>query len=283
MARKINRLKMKIHPLSAVIGCILILTGNGGELLVYMSTLLIHEYAHYIVATNCGGSLKSTYITPFGAKLEAELFDLTPIDELKVALAGPAVNLLVVVTLYASWWLYPVTYPYTEYLANVNLAIATVNLFPAYPLDGGRVLNVVLKLKLKDKAEKIVQIFGICSSVILAIIFIATIKTSVNATLLMMSVFMFLGSVVDLKKDNKTRKMLGNALGGLDIQGKEVKKVTVELDNSLYELVKMLDNAYFFEFDVYEKNEKITTINEIKLKKWLLENSYNEKLKKLVK
>ncbi|MEG1806361.1 MAG: peptidase, partial [Clostridia bacterium] len=96
MARKINRLKMKIHPLSAVIGCILILTGNGGELLVYMSTLLIHEYAHYIVATNCGGSLKSTYITPFGAKLEAELFDLTPIDELKVALAGPAVNLLVV-------------------------------------------------------------------------------------------------------------------------------------------------------------------------------------------
>lgn len=283
MAKKNNKLKLKIHPLSVVFGCILIVLGYGIELLMYVAVLLIHEYAHFIVASNCGGSLKNTYITPFGAKLEAELFDLKPFDELKVALAGPVVNLIIVLALYALWWKFPSTYPYTETLANINLGIASVNLFPAYPLDGGRVLNVLLKCKVKDKAENIVKIVGIVSGGIFIVIFFLNLKNGVNLTLIMMAIFMIMGGVVDLKRDNMMQKTINGALGGLDIQGKEVKKVNVNVNDNLYQLVGMLDNAYFYEFDAYNNGEKIASFNEIKLKKLLLSNNYNTKLINLLK
>ena len=247
-------------------------------MMTYVGTLLIHEYAHYAVAKGCGLTLGSTYLTPFGARLVGDMFTLRPIDEIKVAVAGPIANLTITTIVVASWWFYPELYPYTEIIALANLSTASINLFPCYPLDGGRVLSVLLNMKFKRAtAERIVSTVGIATSVFLCILFLYSIQVQVNPTILMMAVFMFLGSVHDLKKDSFAKRIIQTAKNTQSVGGKVVKKIAVPSNTTLLQMAKFLDSSYLCEFEIQGLLMGNVTIGEEKLRKLLVsENIYSE-------
>ena len=252
--------------------------GQGIILMVYVGTLLVHEYAHYFIAKGCGLTLGSTYLTPFGARLVGDMFTLRPVDEIKVALAGPLANLVITTVIVALWWVFPSIYPYTEIIAIANLSTATINLFPCYPLDGGRVLSVALNMKLKrETAERIVSFVGISTSVMLCILFLISIQVQVNTTILVMAVFMFLGSVLDLKKDSLAKRIIATAKNTQSEGGRIVKKVAVPPNTTLFQMAKFLDSAYICEFEIQGLPTGNVSIGEEKLRKLLVsENIYSE-------
>ena len=109
--------------------------------MVFLAVLL-HELAHVLAARRRGLGPGEVELLPFGgvARLGTELA-LRPADEVRVALAGPACNLVLAMTAlvlksHGVW--HPELSPF---FVRINLMLAGFNLLPAFPLDGGRIFR----------------------------------------------------------------------------------------------------------------------------------------------
>ena len=127
-----------------------------------LASLLIHEFAHCLAARRFGGGADQILIWPLGGLAPVHV-PHDPHQELLIALAGPAANLtcclLVAPLLMFRVSLLPLLNPLAPPMGVdgtlswqmalswafwINWLLAVVNLLPAYPLDGGRVLRALL-------------------------------------------------------------------------------------------------------------------------------------------
>ena len=142
--RKQDKISFRVHPLFFLVGIWYACTG---ELFLFLLSGLVavqHELAHAFAAAKLGYKLNSIVLMPFGAVIDGDLEGLTAKDEILVAFWGPFCNLLTAVFFVALWWFAPTMYAFTDVVFYSSLAIALVNLLPAYPLDGGRILRCFL-------------------------------------------------------------------------------------------------------------------------------------------
>ncbi len=146
--------KLRVHPLFLAVGALSALTGG---LLLFLSAVfaaLEHELAHALAARRYGYTLDRVVLMPYGAVIAGDIAGMGRRAEVTVLLAGPLANLATGLFFLALWWLYPETYPYTELAASVSFSLFFVNLLPAYPLDGGRILRLAL-LRFGEKRARI--------------------------------------------------------------------------------------------------------------------------------
>lgn len=123
---------------------------------------LQHECAHAFAARRFGFSLDKIVLMPYGAVISGDISGLSRRQELAVCAAGPLTNAVTALFFVALWWLYPETYPYTDTAAYVSFSLFAVNLLPAYPLDGGRMLRVLLQPLGERRAKRISVAVSLC-------------------------------------------------------------------------------------------------------------------------
>ncbi len=139
-----KKFRLRIHPLFLAAGLVSAFTG---DLLLFLAASLAaaeHECAHAFVARRYGFALDKLVLMPYGAVLSGDIAGIGKKQELAVLVAGPLANAVTALAFVALWWLFPETYPYTEAAASVSFSLFLVNLLPAYPLDGGRILHLLL-------------------------------------------------------------------------------------------------------------------------------------------
>lgn len=139
-----KKFRLRIHPLFLAAGLVSAFTG---DLLLFLAAALAaaeHECAHAFVARRYGFALDKLVLMPYGAVLSGDIAGIGKKQELAVLVAGPLANAVTALAFVALWWLFPETYPYTEAAASVSFSLFLVNLLPAYPLDGGRILHLLL-------------------------------------------------------------------------------------------------------------------------------------------
>jgi len=116
---------------------------------LFFLSILLHELGHSVVSQRCGIPVPRITLLLIGgvAQIAREPDDAR--SELKIALGGPAVSLLLVVVFAAierlctaRGWLGGMIV--ADWLWKTNLALVIFNMFPGYPLDGGRVLRAIL-------------------------------------------------------------------------------------------------------------------------------------------
>lgn len=137
---------------------------------LFFISIFLHEYAHAVVARMEGLQVVEIVLHPFGGLARFEHPPETARTEFRVAIAGPAASFALAI-LFAAF-IGISSYLQTDILTLVlfllaltNFLIAVFNLFPGYPLDGGRVLRAYLWKQGKDLNEATV-LTGRCGQVI---------------------------------------------------------------------------------------------------------------------
>lgn len=130
--------KIYFHPLFYLIVVLSFITGHFRNIFYFTSILIVHELGHSITALVLKIKLKRIEIYPYGgcSKLEYDI-NIKLIKELLIVISGPIIQII-----------------YTFILIKLNLVnniflsyskfILIFNLLPIYPLDGGRLLNIIL-------------------------------------------------------------------------------------------------------------------------------------------
>ncbi len=134
--------RLKISILAAILFILGIWFG-GAPLLTagVFAAFLIHEISHLICCYSLGYRVSGLQINLFGGCLEIDpLFEADPGAETLIAAAGPAINFLMAAgVVYLSFL--GIDSDYLSYWRQINLLIGGINLLPAYPLDGGRIVH----------------------------------------------------------------------------------------------------------------------------------------------
>lgn len=119
-------------------------------------SILFHEFCHSLVARRFGLPMRGITLFIFGGVAEMEDEPPSPKAEFFMAVAGPLSSVVLGVAFYAAAKLtesaaaaVPVQ-AVLAYLATINWVLATFNLIPAFPLDGGRVLRAALWQRKKN-------------------------------------------------------------------------------------------------------------------------------------
>jgi stage IV sporulation protein FB len=169
-------------------------------LFALFACVLLHEFGHILMAGRFGVRTPDVILLPIGGVARLERIPDQPKQELLIALAGPAVTLVIVLVLYALLALGGAAPrfgeldpdgPFLETLMRVNFYLLVFNLFPAFPMDGGRVLRALLASRIgMVSGTRIAARFGQASAVVAGLYALS----AGQPLLARVSLFVFLGA-----------------------------------------------------------------------------------------
>ena len=243
-------MKISIHPLFFLFGIYFALTGKVFLFLNFTLTALIHEIGHAIAAERLGYKMNKITLMPYGTVVNGAIEGLSYKDEIKIAIYGPLFNLLICVVFTCLFWLIPEFYPYLESVVFSNLCIFTINLLPAYPLDGGRILSAVLCLKLKRKTSlRIVKTSGIIiASLLFALFIYSLIVDAPNPSILFFTAFIITGTLQKTKENAYVRAYYCHGLSPKRVQ--ECKHLVVKEDVLLKDLIAVTNSNTLYTIEI---------------------------------
>jgi Zn-dependent protease/CBS domain-containing protein len=137
-------------------------------LLVFLCVLL-HELGHALAAKAYGIPTVDITLYPIGGVARMERMPEKPVQELIVAIAGPLVNVVIILVLgavlFATGGLDLAAIVGDPNLLQIlfwaNIVMVVFNLIPAFPLDGGRVLRALLATRMEyARATRIAAAIG---------------------------------------------------------------------------------------------------------------------------
>jgi Zn-dependent protease len=166
IAENLQRGTMRLPPASAPAALVLSLITT----LALFLSVFGHELSHALMARGEGIEIVEIVLHPFGGLARLRSEPDSPRAEFRIAVAGPAASLLFSLFSFAAMGLarlggFRTTAAIFMFVGFSNLLLAVFNLFPGYPLDGGRVLRAALWRRGGDIAEA-TRIAGICGQVI---------------------------------------------------------------------------------------------------------------------
>ena len=126
--------------------------------LLFFISILLHELAHAFAAKMENVEVVEIVLHPFGGLARMRREPDTPRAEFRIAIAGPAASFLLAVGFFILMAVsntlgLTLLAPLFFFIASMNLLLAIFNLFPGYPLDGGRVFRAFLWKRGKDLNE----------------------------------------------------------------------------------------------------------------------------------
>ena len=270
-----------------LIAVLLAVFGSLTQLLAIAFALLIHETAHIVVSRGLSANIKSIEIQPLGARITLEHDVSSSGDEFAIAAAGPLCSFFTASACMTITNVMPALKTGLDVFIDMNMTIALVNILPALPLDGGRILRSLLSyLFTLRTATKIAAGIGIilalsmcCAGVYLLI------NGRVNLSLLGIGLLLLFSAIKDFKVskihqfENMTKKQ--NILRRGDIIG--VKSILIyERLPAMSALSRIVPGRYNIFMVADESMRCIGSVSEQKLIDGIIKYGSNVEIGQLV-
>ena len=255
-----------IHPLFLLVG---VWYCFKGELFLFLMSCLVavqHECAHAFASAKLGYKLNRIVLMPFGAVIDGDLKGISLKDEIIVAIWGPLCNLFTAGFFVAIWWFTPDTYAFTDTACFTSLAIGLVNILPAYPLDGGRILRCVLARawtkRFGDEAKAERYAMRVCRLITLGIaltglaVFVGLLlRGEKNMSLLPFSVFLLFGAFGNRNNPVAYGKITYSCMDAIK-KGVEIRRVAVSVDCPIKNALRYVARGSYLVLEVYDEQER---------------------------
>lgn len=209
-------IEVRIHvTFLLILGVFALLFANDGGLeaavfgtlffLALFFCVVLHEFGHAFAARAYGIRTPDITLYPIGGVARLERMPASPWHELVIALAGPAVNVVIAAILWVGvvrgYSLGDIFDPrmdadFWSGLLRINVFLVLFNMIPAFPMDGGRVVRALLATRLPyATATMIAARIGQA----LAIVFVVASFTELaSPMLLVIGMFVFMGAQQEL-------------------------------------------------------------------------------------
>jgi Zn-dependent protease len=230
--------------------------------------IVLHELGHALAARRYGIPTQDITLLPIGGVARLDRMPDKPGQELVVALAGPAVNVVLAVVFWLVVRSADAVTSLTHFrlvggslLANlqiVNLVMAVFNLIPAFPMDGGRVLRALLAMRLDYvKATRIAADIG----QVLAFGAGAIGLGQMNPILVFIAIFVYLGA-----EQEASMVKVRSALDGIPIQSVMIREFhTLEPQQTLAHAVAYVLEGFQQDFPVTEQGRVVGVLTRRRL------------------
>ncbi len=182
--------------------------------------VVLHELGHATAARRFGIRTRDITLLPIGGVARLEQIPSKPREELIVALAGPAVNVVLMGVCAVIAGLGGTALgelgtsvdgqvPLVTRLFWINAALAAFNMVPAFPTDGGRVLRALLAMRMDHhRATRIAARLGQALALVLGFFGLFG-----NPVLVFIAMFVWLGAAAELGSEELHVAMDGVRVG----------------------------------------------------------------------
>jgi Zn-dependent protease len=230
--------------------------------------VVLHELGHALTAKRYGVPTKMITLLPIGGVASLERIPENPKQELLIAVAGPAVNVVIALVL---WLVLPplrdipdeaffsrVTASNFFYLLFfINLMLVVFNAIPAFPMDGGRILRALLAFKLgRVRATQIAANLG----QMLALFFVF-IGFFYNPFLILIGIFVFFGAY----SENMMVQHLDFLRGHSVREGMMTNFVTLAPTETVRDALSKLLKGSEHDFVVEQEGQVVGTLTRMQL------------------
>ena len=151
--------KIKFHYTYYIISLSFLITGQFLNLIIFTSLIIVHELGHYIACLITKVNVSKIIIYPYGGITKIEdVIDINFTKELFIAISGiviQSIYFFIIYLLYKNYLIRDYTY---NIFYNYHYSMIIFNLIPIYPLDGSKILNIVINKLFNFKLSNILLI-----------------------------------------------------------------------------------------------------------------------------
>lgn len=185
--------KLHISPVFLSVVAFFFIVDTSMYTLLLLLCAFAHELGHYLTGKVLGAEVEGIWFRPFGINIVLrESTRLSYWDDIRIALSGPLINLLLAGGIYL-WCVLFGLFDAAGFLIFINLALAAVNLLPIDCLDGGRAVRSLLfclfSMETADRFSFCLSLLTLIPLTIASIMLIS--YSGYNVSLAVITLFLF--------------------------------------------------------------------------------------------
>ena len=224
--------------------------------------VVLHEFGHALTAKRYGIRTKDITLLPIGGVARLERMPDDPRQELWVALAGPAVNVVIAAAIWG--WLQATrgglslaavditSGTFAERILLVNISLVVFNMLPAFPMDGGRVVRALLAMRMEyTRATQIAANLGQGMALLFGLV-----GFFYNPMLMFIAFFVWIGAAQEA-----SMVLMKSALGGIPVSAAMMTTFeTVAPGDSLEQVSRLILSGSQQDFPVMDHGQVVGVV-----------------------